>query len=125
MFLILTFALSVGLLFSDNIVMTMIILCLMSVSATAPTLFMSYFNSEFSKYGKNATATGIYNTAGSLGVCASGYGIAVIADNFGWGVTQGVWCLSLLVSVVVALVLIPMNAKFRKKEAEREALMTK
>lgn len=121
-FLTLTLGLSVALLFSDNLITTMIILCLMSTTATAPTLFMSYFNSEFSKYGKNATATGIYNTAGSLGVCASGYVIAVVADNFGWGVTQGVWCISLFVSVIVALILIPMNNRFRKKEAEREAL---
>ena len=124
-FLILTFGLSVALLFSDNIITTMIILCLMSTTSTAPTLFMSYFNSGFSKYGNNATATGIYNTAGSLGVCASGYVIAVIADNFGWGVTQGVWCASLFVSVLVALILIPMNNRFRKKEAEREALTAK
>lgn len=117
-FLILTLGLSVALLFSDNLITTMIILCLMSTTSTAPALFMSYFNSGFSKYGKNATATGIYNTAGSLGVCASGYVIAVIADNFGWGVTQGVWCASLLVSVIVALILIPMNNRFKKKEAE-------
>ncbi|MBO5315839.1 MAG: MFS transporter [Clostridia bacterium] len=117
-FMILTLGLSVALLFSDNLITTMIILCLMSTTSTAPTLFMSYFNSGFSKYGKNATATGIYNTAGSLGVCASGYVIAVIADNFGWGVTQGVWCASLLVSVIVALILIPMNNRFKKKEAE-------
>ena len=125
LFLTLTFGLSVALLFSDNLITTMIILCLMSTTATAPTLFMSYFNSEFSKYGKNATATGIYNTAGSLGVCASGYVIAVVADNFGWGVTQGVWCISLFASVIVALILIPMNNRFRKKEAEREALTAK
>lgn len=117
-FLTLTLGLSFALLFSDNLITTMIILCLMSTTATAPTLFMSYFNSGFSKYGKNATATGIYNTAGSLGVCASGYVIAVIADNFGWGVTQGVWCTSLLVSVIVALILIPMNNRFKKKESK-------
>ncbi len=117
-FLILTLGLSVALLFSDNLITTMIILCLMSTTSTAPVLFMSYFNSDFSKYGKNATATGIYNTAGSIGVCASSYVISVIADNFGWGVTQGVWCASLLVSVIVALILIPMNNRFKKKEAE-------
>lgn len=120
-FLILTFGLSVALIFSDNLITTMIILCLMSTTSTAPTLFMSYFNSGFSKYGKNATATGIYNTAGSLGVCASGYVIAVIADNFGWGVTQGVWCIGLLVSVIVALILIPMNASFKKREAQQNS----
>ena len=117
LFLVLTFGLSVALIFSDNLITTMIILCLMSTTSTAPVLFMSYFNSDFSKYGKNATATGIYNTAGSIGVCASSYVIAVIADNFGWGVTQGVWCASLLVSVIVAIIIIPMNNRFRKKES--------
>ena len=121
-FLTLTLGLSVALLFSDNLITTMIILCLMSTTSTAPTLFMSYFNSGFSKYGKNATDTGIYNTAGSLGVCASGYVIAVIADNFGWGVTMEVWCAMLAVSVAVTAVIIPINNRFRKKEAEREAL---
>ena len=124
-FLTLTLGLSVALLFSDNLITTMIILCLMSTTSTAPTLFMSYFNSGFSKYGKNATATGIYNTAGSLGVCASGYVIAVIADNFGWGVTMEVWCAMLAVSVAVTSVIIPINNRFRKKEAEREALAAK
>ena len=118
-----TMVLSVGLALSGNIVTTMILLCLMSMTATAPTLFMSYFNSGFSKYGKNATATGIYNTAGSLGVCGASYGVALIADSFGWGVTKWVWCAALLVSVLaLVLIVIPMNNRFRKTEAEKETV---
>ena len=117
--LAITFVLSVGLALSGDILTTMILLCLMSTTATAPTLFMSYFNSGFSKYGKNATATGIYNTAGSLGVCGASYGVTLVADNFGWEVTRWVWCGMLLAAVLVCLIVIPMNNRFKKQENEQ------
>ncbi len=123
LFMSLTFALSVLLIYADNLIITMIILCIMSMTSTAPTLFMSYFNAGFAKYGKNATASGIYNTAGSLGVCSSSYGITLVADNFGWDITLWVWSGILLLSVITALIVIPMNNRFRKKEADREALL--
>ena len=116
LFIGLTFILSIALMFSHDLITTIILLCLMSTTSTAPTLFMSYFNAGFSKYGKNATATGIYNTAGSLGVCTSSYVIALIADNFGWVTTMEVWCVGLLVAVMVSVILIPMNNRFKNSE---------
>jgi sugar phosphate permease len=69
--------------FMPNMASTVATLCVMAVVTTAPTLFVSYFNTNFTKYGKNGTAAGISNAAASFGLVLSSYGMIALSDKFG------------------------------------------
>ncbi len=101
-----------------GLIATFIILCLSAIVTTAPALFMSYFYSSYSRYGKNATAAGIGNAAGSLGIVLLSYVIVKIAEIYDWQAVKLVWLISVAVSVVCLLLLLPINNRFKRREAE-------
>ena len=109
-------AFSLILMFVSGVPIMVTTLCVMSVTTTAPAIFSSYFNTRFSRYGKNGTAAGICNAASAFGFVLSSYGVVRISEAYDWQTVKLVWFISLLVSFAVFLVIIPMNAHFRRKE---------
>ena len=71
---------------------------------------------RFHAYGLTATVGGIINCFAALGNVIATYGGGYIADNFGWDVMIGVWNVLLLAFVVIAVAMLPMWRKFRRKE---------
>ena len=45
----------------------------------------------FEKYGKVSTASGMLNACSYVGSAISTYGIAVLSESAGWGVTVLLW----------------------------------
>ena len=107
------------LLFVPGLVTTVLVLALTAVVTTAPTLFISYFNTNFTIYGKNGTAAGISNAASSLGVVVCSYVIVKLAEIYSWRAVKIIWLSSLVLSVVIILIVLPMSERF-KKQSETE-----
>ncbi|MBQ5900250.1 MAG: MFS transporter, partial [Clostridia bacterium] len=47
----------------------------------------------FRKYGKVSTASGVINASTYIGSAAFTYGIALLSEKFGWGLTLKIWIL--------------------------------
>lgn len=110
--------------FVPGLWVTFLLLCLSAIVTTAPSLFMSYFYSGYSKYGKNGAAAGIGNAAGSVGIVITSYVIVKIAELYDWQAVKLVWLISVAVSVICLAVLLPLNSRFKRREAERESQAT-
>ena len=108
---------AIALLFSSTLWVTIVLLCALALTTTAPSLFISYFNSQFAKYGKNATAAGISNAASSLGVCTASYIYPLLADHMGWTAVIVAWAVFMIVSLVVLAITLPISLKFAKVES--------
>ena len=73
-----------------------------------------YFNTNFTVYGKNGTAAGISNAASSLGVVVCSYAIVKIAEVSSWHTVKIVWLATLVLSVLVILIALPMSNRFKR-----------
>ena len=93
---------------------TVLTLALMAVVTTAPSLFVSYFNTNFTVYGKNGTAAGISNAASSLGVVACSYGVVKISELYSWNAVKITWFAMLLISAFVLVIVLPMSNRFKR-----------
>ena len=120
MIIMMSLSLACGVLLAlvPNMTATLISLCLMAVVTTAVSLFISYFNAGFSKYGKNGTAAGLSNSAESFGIVASSYGIVKISEIWSWGAVRFVWLYMLAISVLTFIPIVFMNIKFKKRMKE-------
>lgn len=105
---------AVLLLFVPGLATTVLVLALTAVVTTAPGLFVSYFNTNFTVYGKNGTAAGISNAASSLGVVVCSYAIVKIAEVSSWHMVKIVWLATLVLSVLVILIALPMSNRFKR-----------
>jgi len=90
-------------------------MCVVSASLTSVSLFCSYMNMRYARYGKSGTAAGISNAAASFGVVLQSYGFVNIADNFGWPTVTNLWIIMLIAAAVCAAVSFPLWRKFRKE----------
>ncbi len=109
--------LAIALLCTSTLWVTMVLLCALALTTTAPSLLISYFNSQFAKYGKNATAAGISNAASSFGVCIASYIYPLLADCMGWTAVIVAWAAFMLVSIAVLAITLPISLKFAKDES--------
>lgn len=105
------------LIFVPGLVSTVAVLAVTALLTTAPSLFVSYFNANFSIYGKNGTAAGISNAASSLGVVVCSYVILKISELYSWRTVEIVWLVMLLLCVLVIAIILPISNRF-KKQAE-------
>ena len=102
------------LLFVPGLITTVLVLALTATVTTAPGLFVSYFNTNFTIYGKNGTAAGISNAASSLGVVVCSYVIVKIAEASSWYTVKVVWLVMLALSILTILVTLPMSNRFKR-----------
>ena len=97
-----------------SVLVIMIALCGISIVIGALNLLMSYYNTRFIKYGKNATAAGITNAAASFGVMAESYGFLYVADKYGWNTVTSSWTGMVIVATLLTAAAIPCYIKFKK-----------
>lgn len=76
-------------------------------------LLVSMIPPFFKKYGNVATVSGVINSCTYVGSAASTYGIAVMSEKMGWGITLVLWTVIAAVGTVVCLVVSrPWNRRF-------------
>lgn len=67
----------------------------------------------FKKYGNVSTVSGLLNSCTYIGSAISTYGIAVISESYGWGITLYVWAAIAVLGTAIALLCIkPWSKKF-------------
>jgi len=62
---------------------------------------------DFSKYGKVSFISGLLNSFTYVGSAISTYGVAVISDIFGWGITTLSWGITAALGAILCAVCIP------------------
>ena len=101
---------------NSHIAPVLISLCVISGASSAVGLLMSYCNLRFAKFGKSATAAGIYNMAASLAVVFSSYGVTKVADIFdNWNTVLWLYFALIAISVFTAAAVLPLWKRFKKK----------
>lgn len=68
----------------------------------------------FSETGKASLVSGLLNACTYVGSCVSAYGVAVVSERSGWGVTVSVWCAVAAVGVLICTALIGLWKSFKK-----------
>lgn len=64
--------------------------------------------------GKISMISGLLNACTYIGSALSMYGVALIADRFGWTVTESLWCAVALLGTLCAAACVPKWGKLRK-----------
>ena len=95
-----------------HIAITVFCLCIVACLVNCGTVLVNCSILHFAKYGKSATAAGVVNAVASAAFIFNNYGIALLADLFGWD--AALLCLfgCLVVATVVIAVAIPMWRRF-------------
>lgn len=76
-------------------------------------LLVSMIPPFFKQYGNVATVSGVINSCVYVGSAISTYGIAVLSERMGWGVTLLLWTLIALTGTAICLAFVrPWNQKF-------------
>lgn len=88
-------------------------LCGVTFTTTITHMFMMYFFTYFSQYGKNATAAGLVNSLASIGVVASSYGMTRVAELFGWNAVTTLWIIMMAIAIAFSVVAIPLATRFK------------
>ena len=95
-----------------------VILATMALLLGATTLFtMTYIAARFGKWGKGATVAGAMNATASVGVVMANTLSPILADSFDWRVVIFFWIGMLTLTVLLALVMVPVWTRFWKKQA--------
>lgn len=94
---------------------SVVLLALTAMITLATNLFVSYIAMAFARHGKNGEVAGITNAAASLGIVVQTYGLAAIADGFGWSAVAWVWVILLAVSLAILAFVYPKWHKFKKE----------
>lgn len=86
--LILTFA------FSHSVALSVLLSALITGSMHGANLMLvCMVPAQLARFGKAATASGVLNSCTYIGSALSTYGIALVAERFGWAVTIGMWAI--------------------------------
>ena len=112
--LIITMPFLVALTFIGKIssVFAVISLAVVATSIAMGDLFIFYINASFAKYGKNAEAAGISNSATAIGIVAQTYGLATVSDCFGWVFVSWLWLFLAVISTFILIWIYPKWKKF-------------
>ncbi len=92
-----------------------IILCLIIALTEGSGLFTQYYTVKFAKYGKNGEVAGYINMAAAFGIVIQSYGVAKIADMWGWIAALAVLLALVIISVVLIIIVIPKWKKFTRE----------
>lgn len=90
-----------------------IILCLTIALTEGSGLFTQYYTVKFAKYGKNGEVAGYINMAAAFGIVIQSYGVAKIADMWGWIAALAVLFGLVIISLGLIFILIPKWKKFK------------
>ena len=107
----------IGLVFIGKIKigLSVVLLSLTAMITLCTNLFVSYVAMAFAKHGTNGEVAGITNAAASFGIVVQTYGLAAIADNWGWSAVAWVWAALLALSLVLLAIIYPKWQKFKKE----------
>ena len=93
----------------------LMIICaaILTASMHGVNLFLiAYLPARFAKYGKTSTVSGVTNACAYIGCAIYNYGLAVIAQNIGWGATALSWLIISGAGLLSALVALPLWKRF-------------
>jgi len=86
---------------------------ILTASMHGVNLFLiAYLPARFAKYGKTSTVSGVTNACAYIGCAAYTYGLALIAQNIGWGATALSWLLISGGGFIACLAAIPLWKRF-------------
>jgi len=86
---------------------------ILTASMHGVNLFLiAYLPARFAKYGKTSTVSGVTNACAYIGCAAYTYGLALIAQNIGWGATALSWLIISGGGFVACLAAIPLWKRF-------------
>lgn len=97
-------------------ILIVISLAFVSFLCSGTDLFNSFMSIHYAKFGKNAEAAGLINSAASIGFVVQTYGIALIADLFGWLTVTRLWVAVAIVSIILLASIYKMWCKFISEE---------
>ena len=120
-----TFVSAIALIFVPNILAMVIVLCVLSMFATAATLFASYFYATYTKYGKNGTAAGIGNAAASFGIVLLNYGVVKLSEIYDWTTVRIIWAVTVAVALLLIGAVMIINRRFRQSEQTSSIIIEK
>lgn len=108
---------SAVLLLAGKIPLAVMLICMCCAAAVlnSATVLMSFLSVHFTRFGKSATAAGIINAAYSGAIVFNSYGIALIADLFGWHTVTVVWIALLACALVLVALVRPRWKRFVKE----------
>lgn len=104
-----------------HLAVTVIALCGIACFLNCGMVLVNCCTVHFTKYGKSATAAGVVNAVASTAFVFVNYGIALIADLFGWTAVLRVLFVFLLIAVILILFAVPLWKRFlNSNQKERE-----
>lgn len=79
-------------------------------------IMMINYPNRFGQYGLIAAVGGIINSFAAFGNVIASYVSGYIAEHFGWSGTIRVWNILIVLFIIVAIAIIPIWRKFRRRE---------
>lgn len=98
-----------------DLMVCLVALAVTSALISATSLFSSYFIMRFARLGREGEAAGIANMSQSFGVVVQSYGLAAIADHFGWSMVSFLWIGMVVLIIIMIVVMLPIWKRFAAK----------
>ena len=107
--------LALRLLHAHSFALSVLILAFAVASMHGVNLIMTSMTPKYlAGSGKISMMSGLLNACTYIGSALSMYGVALIADRFGWTVTESLWCAVALLGTLCAAACVPKWGKLRK-----------
>ena len=107
--------LALRLLHAHSFALSVLILAFAVASMHGVNLIMTCMTPKYlAGSGKISMMSGLLNACTYIGSALSMYGVALIADRFGWTVTESLWCAVALLGTLCAAACVPKWGKLRK-----------
>lgn len=107
--------LALRLLHAHSFALSVLILAFAVASMHGVNLIMTCMTPKYlAGSGKISMISGLLNACTYIGSALSMYGVALIADRFGWTVTESLWCAVTLLGTLCAAACVPKWGKLRK-----------
>ena len=107
--------LALRLLHAHSFALSVLILAFAVASMHGVNLIMTCMTPKYlAGSGKISMISGLLNACTYIGSAQSMYGVALIADRFGWTVTESLWCAVALLGTLCAAACVPKWGKLRK-----------
>lgn len=107
--------LALRLLHAHSFALSVLILAFAVASMHGVNLIMTSMTPKYlAGSGKISMISGLLNACTYIGSALSMYGVALIADRFGWTVTESLWCAVALIGTLCAAACVPKWGKLRK-----------
>ena len=109
--------LALRLLHAHSFALSVLILAFAVASMHGVNLIMTCMTPKYlAGSGKISMISGLLNACTYIGSALSMYGVALIADRFGWTVTESLWCAVALLGTLCAAACVPQWGKLRKEQ---------